>query len=175
MVYPRLEPFKIHDGPFVDDRPGIERRFGFQQEYLNLLFGYRQMFHATRNDHKFSCIQVDVSLSQLHDQVSAYHQKQFIFLFVMVPDKFTFELDELDMSIVYLTNNFRTPGLGKLGKFFCQAYFFNHATLSFIQLFTWYSWMSYWDDVVCSGGAATSNETPRLSTIRKRRGLAILT
>src|SRR5437588_459900 len=52
------------------------------------------------------------------------------------------------MSIVYLTHNFRTPGLGKLGKFFCQAYFFYHATLSFIQLFTWYSWMSYWAGAV---------------------------
>src|SRR5437764_7094259 len=141
MVYPRLEPFKIGDGSLIDDRPRIERRFGFQQEYLNLLFGYRQMFHTTRNDHKFSCIQVDVSLSQLYDQVSAYHQKQFIFLLVVVPDKFTFELDELDMSIVYLTHNFRTPGLGKLGKFFRQAYFFNHATLSFRQLFARYSWM----------------------------------
>src|SRR3989442_963308 len=99
------------------------------------------MFHATWNDHKFSCIQVDVSLSQLHDQMSAYHQKQFIFLLVMVPDKFTLELDKLDMSIVYLTNNFRTPGLVKLGKFFRQAYFFNHATLSFRQLFARYSWM----------------------------------
>src|SRR3989442_1112371 len=155
------------------------------------------MFHATWNDHKFSCIQVDVSLSQLHDQMSAYHQKQFIFLLVMVPDKFTLELDKLDMSIVYLTNNFRTPGLGKLGKFFRQAYFFNHATPSFIQLFMLLdfqpsyekkkcsgsprscqvldSWMSYWDDVMWSGGAATSNETPRPSTMRKRRGLAIVT
>src|SRR2546421_9009613 len=106
------------------------------------------MFHATRNDHKFSCIQVDVFLTQLHDQVSAYHQKQLIFLLVMVPDKFTFELDELDMSIVYLTNNFRTPGIGKLGKFFCQAYFCYHATLSFSQLFTRYSWMGYWAGAV---------------------------
>ena len=37
----RLEPLRIHDGSLVDDRAGIERRFGFQQEYLNLLFGYR--------------------------------------------------------------------------------------------------------------------------------------
>src|SRR5947207_3328097 len=120
------------------------------------------MFHATRNDHKFSCIQENLSLSQLHDQVSTYHQKQLIFLLVMVPDKFTFELDELDMSIVYLTNNFRTPGLGKLGKFFRQAYFFNHATLSFIQLFTWYSWMSYWAGAVhlMSWNRATARVAP---------------
>src|SRR2546428_8012798 len=39
------------------------------------LFPYTTLFR--------SCIQVDVSLSQLHDQMSAYHQKQFIFLLVI--------------------------------------------------------------------------------------------
>ena len=78
----------------------------------------RTMLDAARNDYKFAGVQVYLAITQLDKQVSGNNQEELILLFMMMPDKFALQFDELDMRIVQIAYNFRTPGIVKLRKLF---------------------------------------------------------
>src|ERR1051326_531325 len=89
------------------------------------------MLDAARDDYKFAGVQVYLAIAQLDKQVPGDDQEEFVLLLMMMPDKFSLQFDELDVRIVQLAYNFRTPGIVKLREFFGQAYFFDHVVFSF--------------------------------------------
>jgi hypothetical protein len=76
---------------------------------VNLLFGDRTMFDATGHDEELPLLQTDVTLPELHPESSFDHQEEFIFAVMLVPDKLTLELGQLDVLPVQLAHNLGAP------------------------------------------------------------------
>src|SRR5579859_1896668 len=108
----------MRNGSFGGLSTRIERGFWLQQQHLCFLFCDRQMLDAARNDHKLSRVQMYLAIAQFDKQVSGDDQEEFVLLFMMMPDKLALQFDELDMRIVQLAHNFRTPRIMKLREFF---------------------------------------------------------
>jgi hypothetical protein len=63
------------------------------------------------------------SIFVLHGEFALKHKKEFVFIQVVVPDKLTLKLDQLQMLPIQFCNDFWGPVLGKLTQFFRKINF----------------------------------------------------
>jgi hypothetical protein len=59
-------------------------------------------------------------VSKLDAKISLPDKKQFIFLFVVMPGKFTSHFDDLDFLAIQGRDDFGPPMLGEQGEFLVQ-------------------------------------------------------
>jgi hypothetical protein len=71
------------------------------------------VFHAAGDNQEFPFVDPDLAVAEAHQQLALYHQKQFVFLFVMVPDEFTQQFHDLYLNAVQVAHN---PGLAVVGE-----------------------------------------------------------
>ena len=67
------------------------------------------MLDAFRHDKHLSRPQPHTSIPKINPHCSLYDKKDFIRLTMPVPDKIAFELDQLEMIVVHLGDDFRGP------------------------------------------------------------------
>src|SRR5690349_18754688 len=91
------EPLQLRDCSTFSDVPGVESGLWFNQQNVNLLRGDGQVFGTTGNDRELALIEVYFSVAQLDCKVPFDHQEQLVLVGMMMPDKFTFELRNLDV------------------------------------------------------------------------------
>lgn len=63
------------------------------------------MFYSMRNDNEFTLFYPDILLAlwyftYLHEEASFDHEKEFIFFFMVMPDKLSFDFDKLYRKLV---------------------------------------------------------------------------
>lgn len=87
-------------------------------------FGFcdRLVFDAPGNDEEFAFVEFHDPVTQMYRQVAAEDQKELVLVFVMVPDKLTFELGELDVLAVELADDMRAPMFGELLEFLGEVH-----------------------------------------------------
>lgn len=69
------------------------------------------MLDAFGNNDKLAFVKPNIAIPfgrspQFDEQLAFHHEKQLVFIFVMMPDKLAFELDELDVGVVQLADDF---------------------------------------------------------------------
>ncbi len=78
------------------------------------------MFHTSRDDQKLAFMQLDGTVAEFDPKISFPDEKKFVLAVVMMPDKFAFEFDELNLLPVQFRNDLRTPMIGEEGKLLLQ-------------------------------------------------------
>ena len=89
---------KISYCSFVLNITRVECRLGFQQNNLAFLSTDWAMFYATRDDDKFARRDILLPLigvSDFHGKNALGDEKQLIFIFMVMPDKISLNLDQL--------------------------------------------------------------------------------
>src|SRR5258705_5116599 len=78
-----------------------------------------------RNNDKFSFVNSNFLITEMHIKRPFHHIKQFIFLLMMMPDKFTFEFHQFYQLPVELSGNMGIIMITEGRKFFSKIYFFH--------------------------------------------------
>ena len=73
------------------------------------MFRYRTMFNAAGDDEEFIFFQHNGPVPQFHVEFTFDNKEHFIFMIMLVPDKFSFEFDELDVLSVELAGDAGIP------------------------------------------------------------------
>src|SRR5258708_4020305 len=78
------------DSRFVGDVGGVQRRLWFDQDDVDFLISDGAVLDAARHDDKFALVDNGFVAAEFHPQSAFHDQKQFVFPFMMMPDKFAF-------------------------------------------------------------------------------------
>jgi hypothetical protein len=114
------DALKLGDGPFIDDVPGIQSRFWLDQHDVRFFVSDGAMLDAARHDDEFAFLDDGFAIAKLHPQGAFDDQEEFILIFVMMPDKFSLELDSFDVAVVYFPDDARFPMIGEEAEFFLE-------------------------------------------------------
>jgi hypothetical protein len=107
------DALELGDGPFVGDVSGVESGFRFNQDDVHFFVGGGAMFDSARDDDEFAFVDDGFMVAELHAQHAFDDEKQFIFVFMMMPDEFAFQFDCFDLAIVYLADDARVAVVGE--------------------------------------------------------------
>jgi hypothetical protein len=120
-----LEP---GDRPFVSDVSRIQSRFWFDEHDMGFIVGDGEMFNAARDDDEFALTHERFVAAEFHAQRAFDDEKELVFMFVVVPDKFTLQLHRLDVAFIHLADNPGVPVIGEETEFFAEIYGFHRVT-----------------------------------------------
>src|SRR5882762_4632064 len=84
------DALELGDSPFVGDVAGIQRRFRLDQDDVDFLVSDGAVLDAARHNDKFAFLDDGFVATEFHPQRTFHDQKQFVFVFMMMPDKFAF-------------------------------------------------------------------------------------
>src|SRR5206468_4488629 len=112
------EASELLECSLVADVARVQRRRGLEEHDLDFLVRDRAMLHPARYDDKLTRPQLDDAIAQLQTKVATMHEKELIFVLVVMPHERTLELCELDLLAVQLTNDLGTPVVGKRRELF---------------------------------------------------------
>ena len=119
-------------GFIVHHIPGIPCTCRFKKQDLHFFSGNRFVGNAPWHHQELSFIDGNYFFggsgrvgANMHIKTAPDHQEQLIFRLVVVPDKFTFEFNELHLLSVQFTCNTRMKMIRKERQFFCNIYFFH--------------------------------------------------
>src|SRR5262249_39397749 len=113
----RLESGELAQRALVLHVAGVQRGGGLKEEYLDLVVGDGTMLDAARDDHEFTRSELDDAIAEFQAKTAAMDEEHFVFVLVMMPDEFAFELDELDLLAIQLAGDPRTPMLVERSEF----------------------------------------------------------
>src|SRR6185369_3202837 len=104
----------------------VERRLRFEQYHVCLQIGDRKVFDTVRDNdilaRLYSQFAFLTLLADLHSQRSVDDQEKLIFQFVLMPDEFSAELDQLHIGLVDFTSDARRPAIGERRELFGEVY-----------------------------------------------------
>ena len=75
------------------------------------------MFNAARHHDEFAFIQPHGLVAKLDAEAALHYQEPFVFVLVVMPDKFALELVELHQLAIQFTGNVGLPVFGYAGNF----------------------------------------------------------
>ena len=123
-----------YDSAIAAHVPSVQRCFRFQQQHVDFILGHRLVLHTARHDQELAFVEVDLPVTVFrvadHDlQPAFHHQEELVLILVVVPDELAFELGELDVLIVKLAHDFRTPIFGEEMEFTGEVGFLHRERL----------------------------------------------
>lgn len=84
---------------------------------MRFVLSDRLVFDAFRNDDKLPFADELFIVAKFHPEGAFNDKEQLVFVVVVMPDKFAFEFDELDVRVIQLRNDFWIPVLLKQSEF----------------------------------------------------------
>jgi len=94
------DTLELGDRPFVGDVPGVQCRFWFDQDNVDLFVRNGAVLDAVRDDNKFAFTHQTLTIAEFHAEGAPHDEKKFVFVIVMMPKKFSLELDGFHKRIV---------------------------------------------------------------------------
>jgi len=79
---------RIGDGAFILDVARVASSFAFQQKDVRFFASNRHMFYPMRNDDELTLVQHPVTVVEFDGECAFHDGKEFIFLVVVMSDKF---------------------------------------------------------------------------------------
>ena len=83
------------------------------------------MLDPARNDQEFPRLQLNRAIAKFHAHSPTPDEKHFIFVLMMVPKEFTFELDDFHFLAIQLAHDLGPPMFRERRELFRQSYFFH--------------------------------------------------
>src|SRR5438445_6368233 len=94
------DALELCDRPFVDDVSSVQRRFWFDQDNVDLFVRNGAVLDAVRDDNELAFAHQAFTISKFHAERALYDEKKFVFVIVMMPEKFSFEFDGFHQAII---------------------------------------------------------------------------
>src|SRR5438445_3247081 len=116
------DALELCDRPFVDDVSSVQRRFWFDQDNVDLFVRNGAVLNSVRDDNEFALANQAFTIAEFHAERALHHEKKFVFVIVMMPEKFSFELDGLYKAIVDFADDAGLVVLGNDIEFLFQVY-----------------------------------------------------
>src|SRR5690349_8986982 len=91
------------------------------------------MLNAARDDDEVTGIQLDLAVAQFDDERAFVHQEQLVFVFMLVPNKFAFDLGDFDLGVIHRSDNFRGPLISETSQLLREIDFTDHLTSSWLS------------------------------------------
>src|SRR6266478_337436 len=117
-----LDALEPGDSPFVRDIAGVQRRFWFNKDNVNLFVRNGAVLDAVRDDNEFAFAHHTLTIAEFHAERALHDEKKLVFVIVMVPEKFSFELDGFHQRIIDFAYDAGLVVLGNETEFFFQVY-----------------------------------------------------
>jgi hypothetical protein len=112
------DALELGDSPFVGDIAGIQRRFWFNQDNVDLFVRNGAVLDAVRDDNEFAFAHHTFTIAEFHAERALHDEKKLVFAIVMMPEKFSFELDGFHEAIIDFTYDAGPVVLGNEIEFF---------------------------------------------------------
>jgi hypothetical protein len=119
----RLNALEFAQGAFVDDVAGVERGCGLEEQNPAFFVGNRTVFDPTRYDDEFTLLDPDLPVAKFHAEAALNHEKQFVFILVMMKDKFAFQLVQFHVLTVEFGSDVGFPVFVNLVKLLSEVDF----------------------------------------------------
>jgi hypothetical protein len=101
---------------------GIKGRRWLKECHVNLLLGHWPVLDASWHNDEFTLAHRHRTVAKLHKQVSLDHQKQLVFVFMIMPHKGAKKLDEFHLLAVEFPHNTRPPVVADAGELLLNIY-----------------------------------------------------
>src|SRR5713101_1052411 len=88
-----LDALELGDRPFVGDVPRVQRRFWFDQDNVDLFVRNGAVLDAARDDNELAFAHQAFTIAEFHAERTLHDEKKLVFVIVMMPEKFSLELD----------------------------------------------------------------------------------
>src|SRR5690348_176049 len=105
----RLEPRELVECTLIANVPRVQGRRRLEEQDLDFLIGDGPVFHASRHDEEIARPELDHLITQLHAKTAAVHEKELVFILVVMPHERTLKLRELHLLSIQLADDLRTP------------------------------------------------------------------
>ena len=105
----RSDSLQVFHRPLVAHIAGIEGGLRLEQHYVSFRIRNRQVLHAAGHDDEFAGLDDLFMVAKAHAQFALEHQEEFVFVFMRMPDKLAFELNQLYVTIIQLARDARIP------------------------------------------------------------------
>jgi hypothetical protein len=122
------DSLELGDRPFVGDVSSIQSRLWLDEDDVDFIVGDGEMFDAARDNDELALTHERFVVTEFHAQRAFDDEKELVFMFVVVPDKFTLQLDCLDMTVIHLADNSGIPVIEEEAELFAEVYGFHRAT-----------------------------------------------
>src|SRR5262249_44617631 len=99
---------------------GVQNAARLDEHELHFAFGGGLVLDAFRHDEHFSCRHVDMPVPEVDAQRPLDHQECFVRFGMLVPDEVALNLDDLELVVVHLGDDFWTPLLVEQAEFFAD-------------------------------------------------------
>jgi hypothetical protein len=100
---------------------GVNRTCRFNQQNMTFIRGHRSMLHAFWHNEHFTFIQAHVSIAELNLELTFQDNERFIGLRMVMPDKLSLNLCNLEVVLIHLRHDLRRPVLGEQGQFLLKV------------------------------------------------------
>ena len=107
------------------DVSGVPDLGRFEKHHFDFVLGYRTMFDAARNDNEIPFAERNAPVAKVHPEAPPQHQEEFVFPCVVVPDKLTLKLHQLDVLSIQFADDARIPMVGKHLQLLAEVYLFH--------------------------------------------------
>src|SRR5260370_39073774 len=95
-----LDALELGDRPFVGDVPRVQRRFWFDQDNVDLFVRNGAVLDAARDDNELAFAHQAFPIAEFHSETTLHDEKKFVLVIVMMPEKFSLELDGFHQAII---------------------------------------------------------------------------
>src|SRR5205807_6866562 len=106
----------------IPDVAGVESRCRLEKKNVRFFIRDRPVLDAGGYDQELTFLEPDIPFPELHPESAFDHEKQLVFLLMVMPDERALKLYELDMLAVQLTDDPGTPMFTKVGELVRKVY-----------------------------------------------------
>src|SRR5579863_799920 len=114
------DALELGDGPFVGNVSRVESGLRFDQNDVNFFVGDGAVFYAARNDYEFAFADDSFAVAKFHAQSALDDEEEFVFVVMMMPDKFALEFDSFDVAVVDLADDARIAVVEEEAEFLLE-------------------------------------------------------
>src|SRR5260370_42520571 len=94
------DALELGDSPFVGDVAGVQSRFWFDQDNVDLVVRNGAVLDAARADNEFAFARDTLTIAEFHAEGALHDEKEFVFIIVMLPEKGSLALDGFHNAII---------------------------------------------------------------------------
>ncbi len=116
------QPLRKGDGALVADIAGVDGGAGLDQQHFAFALGERLVLDAAGDDEEFTFLDMDDTVAETHGEPAFHYQKEFVFVFMVVPDEFAEQLDGLHLDAVDVGHDAGLPVVVEAGEDGAEAH-----------------------------------------------------
>src|ERR1700730_6481517 len=106
-------PDVVVGSPITPRMSGIEHAPRLDQQQFDLVFRVRLVLDAPGHDEHLTCRDMDGAIAKVDPQVAFDHDERLVGILMVMPDKVSLRLHDLELIVIHLGNDLRLPLLVK--------------------------------------------------------------